>query len=398
MMPTLTATSLLTTQRLDRLRRELEASPYDAVLAMSAANVSYASGYRSMAASVHGVSSVAVLVTSHELLVVGAVSDSAPAFDFGIAEPDFIAYGKFFFESEGGRGTATRLVEQNPGYAEAITAGLVRLGITRSAVAIDDKACPAALRAQLTALNPAAELIDGSDWLLRVRSRKLPGEVDAIERAARLAEEGILAALAEAAIGVTEQELATIVGSTMVRAGGDPKFLVVTTGSRSALADTISTDKKIEAGDLLRFDVGCVLDGYWSDIGRTAVIGEPTARQAQFYAAILAGEDAQLEYAKPGVTASSLFDLAIDTVESLGGPKPYRRQHCGHGIGLDVYEPPIVQPGVETPLEAGMTFCFETPYYEINWGGMMVEDTLVVTDDGVRMLTDRGRGLTVVPV
>jgi Xaa-Pro aminopeptidase len=172
----------------------------------------------------------------------------------------------------------------------------------------------------------------------------------------------------------------------------------VTTGSRSALADTQATNKAIQAGDLLRFDVGCVLDGYWSDIGRTAVIGEPTPRQTSFYAAMLAGEDAQLATARPGVSASALFDTAVNTVQSTGGPQPYRRQHCGHGIGLDVYEPPIIQPGVDALLEEGMVFCFETPYYELGWGGMMVEDTVVVTQDGIRMLTDRGRGLTVVPV
>lgn len=98
------------------------------------------------------------------------------------------------------------------------------------------------------------------------------------------------------------------------------------------------------------------------------------------------------------MAAEELFHRAIEVVEQTGGPNPYRRQHCGHGIGLEVYEAPIVRPDSPTPLEPGMTFCFETPYYELGWGGMMVEDTLVVTDDGVRLLTDRARGLTVIPV
>lgn len=393
----LVQTTGLSAARLQTMRTALEKSAFDAVLVLSAANVAYASGYRSMAASVHGVSSVAVLVTPSDQIMVGSVADSAPAFDFGIPESDFVAYGRFYFESEGGAAVSTGLVDQHAGYAEAITAAVVRLGLTGSTIALDDRACPDVLRRAVTGLNSSASFLPASDWLQSVRARKLPGEVDAIEKAARLAEAGIMDAIAQAAVGVTERELAGVVGRTIVEAGGEPKFLVVTTGSRSALADTHATDKIVEAGDLLRFDVGCILDGYWSDIGRTAVIGEPTARQNAFYTAMLEGERAQLEHARPGVSASSLFDIAINTVEATGGPVPYRRQHCGHGIGLEVYEPPVIQPGVDVALEEGMTFCFETPYYELGWGGMMVEDTLVVTADGVRMLTDRGRDLTVVP-
>jgi Xaa-Pro aminopeptidase len=142
--------------------------------------------------------------------------------------------------------------------------------------------------------------------------------------------------------------------------------------------------------------VGCLLDGYWSDIGRTAVVGSPTTLQSQRYDAILDGLDAQLAAARPGVSAASVFDLAVATTESAG-LAPYRRHHCGHGIGLDVYEAPIVRPGEDVPLEEGMTFCFETPYYEIGWGGMMIEDALVVTADGVAPLTTLARGLTEVP-
>jgi Xaa-Pro aminopeptidase len=75
----------------------------------------------------------------------------------------------------------------------------------------------------------------------------------------------------------------------------------------------------------------------------------------------------------------------------------YRRQHCGHGIGLSIYEPPVIAPDVDAALEDGMTFCFETPYYELGWGGMMVEDTVVITEDGIEMLCSGRRDLLVVP-
>lgn len=387
----------LVAARRDRLRHELLSAPFDTVLALSAANFDYATGYRSVSATVHGISPLAALVRSDELLVVGPVADSAPGFDAGLVEGDYLAYGRFFFESEGGAAEATRLVEQNADYAAGIAAAVLRLGLGSARIGLDERACPAPLRSALAELLPGVRFDDASDWFAGVRSVKLAGEVDLIERSARIVESAILAGIGAAGVGVTEAEIASVVATEMVAAHAEPRFVVVTSGPRSALADAYATGRALERGDLLRFDVGGMYEGYWSDLGRTAVVGEPSAKQTAFYDAILAGEDAQFALAAPGVQAEALFDTAIEVVESSGGPKPYRRQHCGHGIGLEVYEAPIVRPGSQELLLPGMTFCFETPYYELGWGGMMVEDTLVVTDDGIRLLTDRARGLTVIP-
>jgi Xaa-Pro aminopeptidase len=125
-------------------------------------------------------------------------------------------------------------------------------------------------------------------------------------------------------------------------------------------------------------------------------VGEASPTQKRLYDAIFAGEEEQLQRIRPGMAASEVFDIAITEVERHG-LFPYRRHHCGHGIGLDVYEPPIVAPGVSQEIEAGMVFCLETPYYEIGWGGMMVEDTIVVTEDGHRMFNVSDRSLRVIP-
>ena len=213
--------------------------------------------------------------------------------------------------------------------------------------------------------------------------------------AARLSESAVQAALSVAEPGVTERELAAVIAGAMVAGGGDPRFVVATTGERSALADVVPTDRRWRPGETARFDVGCVVEGYWSDIGRTAVLGEPDERQRRVYAAVHAGEQAQLDLARPGVTAAELFRAGFD---GTGAKVPsYRRQHCGHGIGLSIYEPPVIAPDVDAALQAGMTFCFETPYYELGWGGMMVEDTVVVTGDGIEMLCAGDRDLLVVP-
>jgi Xaa-Pro aminopeptidase len=388
-------TDSLTAQRIAKLRSHLAAAPFDAFLGSSAANVLYATGYRSMSATVFALPSIGALVTGDRTIVVGPVADSAPATDNAIAPDDYIPYGRFYFES------ATELPaaftpDAHASYVDAVQAAVQACGLTSATIGVDEAAISPATLATLAVALPNVRFVDASAWALSVRSCKLAGEVALLERSARLAEDGVAAAIDAATVGTTERELAAIVASTMSAGGGEPRFIVAATGPGSAYADVFPTDRAIRPGDLVRFDVGCVLDGYWSDIGRTAVVGEPDSVQAKRYAAILEGEEQELAQIRPGRTAESIFQVAIDVVQA-NGVSPYRRQHCGHGIGLDVYEPPIINAAATTVLEEGMTFCLETPYYVMGWGGMMVEDTIVLTADGHRRFNVTERGLRVIP-
>ncbi|MDT4949821.1 MAG: Xaa-Pro dipeptidase [Pseudonocardiales bacterium] len=387
-------TDSLIAQRISKLRAHLAAAPFDAFLAVSAANVLYATGYRSLGASVHGIPSMGALVGGDRTVVVGPVADSAPATDSAIAVDDYVPYGRFYFES------ATELPpafapDAHVGFVDAMVAAVASCHLSSAAIGVDEVALNPSTLAQLSVALPDVRFVDASSWALRVRAAKLAGEVELLERSARLAEDGVAAAIEAAVVGSTERELASIVSSHMAAAGAEPRFVVATTGPRSAFADVYPSDQAIVPGDLVRFDVGCVVDGYWSDIGRTAVVGEPDSLQAKRYAAILEGEEQQLAAIRPGVSARSIFELALDVVEA-NGVSPYRRQHCGHGIGLDVYEPPIINRATDALLEEGMTFCLETPYYVLGWGGMMVEDTIVLTADGHRRFTVTDRGMRII--
>ena len=170
--------------------------------------------------------------------------------------------------------------------------------------------------------------------------------------------------------------------------------MVVTSGHRSALSDAYASERILRPGDLVRFDIGCVYQGYWSDIARTAVVGSPSARQASYYAALRAGLAAEVDRVRPGMTAGELFDIAVNTVRA-GGLTHYQRHHVGHAIGLSVYERPVITPDATTILQPGMVFCLETPYYELGWGGMMLEDTGVLTDTGFELFTSIDRDLVV---
>src|SRR5690606_17748996 len=115
-----------------------------------------------------------------------------------------------------------------------------------------------------------------------------------MQAATMLAEDGIKLVAAQAQVGSSEWELAALISHAMTRGGAVPRFVVVTSGLRSALADAYPSDKRIEDGDLVRIDIGCSVEGYWTDIARTMVVGEPSPQVATRHAAIEAGLDAEL--------------------------------------------------------------------------------------------------------
>jgi Xaa-Pro aminopeptidase len=377
----------LSTATLARLRHHMGQAELDALVLGVPENVAYATGYRSVAGDLFRTHRMTAVVTQDDIRL------AAPAADAGaITEVDAMLepFGTFFFEAID-PSVPAHAAPRHPDHSTALTAATSGLsGVVGVDEAITDEDLASIGAAGITRIGPCGP------WISELRAIKLPEEIARLAAAARLADEGIQAAIGQIAIDVTERDLAGVVASTMAAGGGTPRFVVVTSGERSALSDARATDRPLASGDLVRFDVGCTVDGYWSDVGRTAVVGEPDDLQTRRYAAILAGEEAQLAAAKPGITGRDLFEVAVEAVEAAG-LSPYRRHHCGHGIGSAVYEPPAVSPAGHMALKEGMVLCVETPFYELGWGGMMVEDTFVVEHDGIRLLTFADRGLVAVP-
>jgi Xaa-Pro aminopeptidase len=387
--------SELARARRQRLDTALAGEPFDAFLAVDPVNVDYATGYRSVAGAVHGTATLGALVSPGITVVAGPAADAPSVLELGISVEDYIPHGRFFFESSE-PSPVSEMADSHQGFVSALVAAFHRAGVARATVGVDiDAIQPKDLVALEQAL-PEASLVDASPWARWVRRVKLPPEVDRLRAAAAVTENAIHAAIDAARVGMSERDLQLIIASHLSSGGVMPRFVVATIGERSAYGDTpASADQRLTRGDLVRFDVGGQLDGYWSDLGRTAVVGGPDALQRSRYEAILAGEMVQLNLARPGVRAQEVFRVAVDEVERLG-LAPYRRHHCGHGIGLNPYEAPIINPATDQELEPGMVFCFETPYYEIGWGGMMVEDTLVITDSGCELLSVSDRSLRVI--
>jgi Xaa-Pro dipeptidase len=377
----------LTRQRRTRLQTALADAAFDVLLLTSAESVHYVSGFRSVAASVFPDAMICALVSPSQLLVIVGAGELAAALDSGLTPDELVTYGTFFFE-----GRVSSSIDNHPDFSGAIAAAISRITEPKSVLALESSVRATTMMAGLT-----SQFVDATEWLMGVRAVKLPAEQRLLRIAASIAERGIAAGIAEIVPGRREKDVASVVAKTMAAHGATPRFVVVTSGERSALSDAFASDRAIEFGDLVRFDIGCVYEGYWSDIARTAVVGPPSASQSSRYAALHAGVLAEFEQAKPGVTAGELFDIGVNSVRAHGLAH-YRRHHVGHAIGLSVYERPIVAPNVSTVLQPGMVFCLETPYYELGWGGMMVEDTGVVTANGFELFTTLDRQLAVVPL
>jgi Xaa-Pro dipeptidase len=379
----------LRTARLHRLREQLETAPFDAVVLTNPESVHYATGYHSVPAQLNRSHPMAVVVTETDLIAVLPVADTAAAADEGLPVEDIVPFGTFYFS---GTSRFADMARSHPDIVAALQTALLRL--PARTIGLERGPLPEA--AVDVVGQRAGKVVDAAVWALQVRSQKLLAEIELLRRSSELAQAGIEAALAIAAPGVTDKEIAAVVATTMSAGGGHPRNLTVGGGERSAYSDVVGAERPLAPGDLLRFDVGCTYFGYSSDMARTAVVGEPTRLQASRYDALLAGLHAEFDTIRPGVSAGEVFAAAIDAVQAHG-LTPYRRHHVGHAIGLLGYEIPVITPDNRALIPENGTFSLETPYYEPGWGGMIVEDTGVVRSDGFELFTTTDRTLRIVP-
>jgi Xaa-Pro aminopeptidase len=385
--PSPTSLTDLAQARLTKLRVALETSESDALLLFSPENFLYVSGYESMPAAINRRYLYCAAVTPDRLLLVVPAADFAAAIASGIPVCDVITYGTFYFSGET---ESAHIDPQNADFAAALGKALSVLAPRRVGIEMDH--APAAALHILDQRGIAHA--DAVAFMLAVRSVKLPGEAALLRCAARITEAAIEVGMASARAGVTDKEVAAVVAATMSRGGGYPRNVTVVGGLHSAFADAFPAERRLAPGDLLRFDIGCSYYGYKSDLARTAVIGEPTSKQANRYEALRIGLQTEVDLARAGVAAKDIFTAGLEAVKEAGFPE-FRRHHLGHAIGMAVYEAPVIAAASSHQLEAGSVFCFETPYYEPGWGGMMCEDTGIVTESGFELISFMDRNLRV---
>lgn len=309
-------------------------------------------------------------------------------------------YGFFAYESfeEGVGPEAQRLramlqAPQHDGPAEALAFALKQAGMGGSRVGIEVDGLAAGLMERLRELLPEVELVRSDAIAKSFRAIKTPEEIARLRESGRIAERSILAALEGVQEGESELDLARRFHTQTVVDGAFPVLGCIGFGERGALPNVDpSHERKLKRGDTIRFDVGGRYRHYRADIARIAVFGEPSARAATCHKAVQAGIERAYDVIRPGITGATLFKEVMEAVRKSGLPH-YRRNHVGHGIGLDGYETPALTENSTDVLKPGMVMCIETPYYELGFGGFQVEDMVTVTETGVESLMTLQRDL-----
>lgn len=356
-----TTTATTKAGRIARLRTAMAAQGLDAVLVTSPENRAYYSGFRGSAG--------ALLISA---------TDAVLATDFR------------YTEQAGGQAPDYRVEEMRSGrdwLKDVLNAwgGTRRIGFEDDDVSV---ATHTRFLKRLNDLDPAPELAPIGQMASALRAVKEPGELEVIQLAIDLADGAMERVAADLRPGMTERQVAWAMEVAMREAGADALSFetIVAAGPNGAKAHHHPTDRPLAAGEGVIIDMGALYDGYCSDITRTFFLGKPDAKFRAIYDTVLAAQETAEATALAGMTGKAIDGLARAVIEKAGYAEAFGHS-LGHGIGVAVHELPGVGPNSEEPVSDGMVFSVEPGIYLTGWGGVRIEDLVVMENGRPRVLT-----------
>lgn len=344
-------------KRMEALRALLRKQGLDAVIVTKEVNLMYFSGFRG----------------DDTMLVV------TPARQFLITDNRY---------TEQARQQAPRyeLVEQKHGLTARTAELLAALGAKR--IGFEGKHMTYQRYRDFASRLPECTLTGDLD-LDALRQIKDAGEIAKIRKACEIADAAYEDVLSFLRPGVTEFEVAAHMEGYMRAHGSEgPSFaIIVASGKRGALPHGTPTQKVIEEGDFVTMDYGAIYEGYHSDITRTLCVGRASERQRETYAHVLEAQELALTLIKPGASGKAV-DAAVRQLFARYGLDAYFGHGLGHSLGLEIHEEPRLSPHSTCEhLAPGMLITDEPGVYFADWGGLRIEDTVLVTEQGSEALT-----------
>lgn len=357
-------------ERLQDLQLAMDEHGYDLVVVGPTANMRYLTGYRAMA-----VERITVLLVTRDAVA--------------MVLPDFDA-------SEFRDATGLEPVFEwadSKGPSESIGRAFRELNLSGKTVAaaIDDELrfdFFTLLRGYLAGAPGRA-----SELLGPLRLSKTAAEQECIRRAGDLVSHGIDVALERARPGMTELELKRAIEDAMWDRGAESvDFVLVQAGANSAVGHHNADETVLRAEEPVLVDIAARVDGYFADVTQQVFLGTPPAEYVRVYEIVAAAQEEGVRAARPGASAADVHRAAAAIIEAEGfadstGPR------TGHGIGLDVHEPPSVVDGDGTELVPGAAITVEPGIYLPGRFGIRIEDTVIVTDGDAERVTRGARPL-----
>ena len=228
------------------------------------------------------------------------------------------------------------------------------------------------------------------------RMIKSPAEIDCIRRSVNTNSAAFEAASRKIRPGMSESDLAAEIEYQMRRRGAErPSFeTIVASGERSALPHARPEAHRFRDHEVILIDMGSMQNGYASDMTRMVFLGKPDPKIRQMYQAVLQAQLAAIAMVCAGVTAKKVDRAARDVLKSEGLDKEFVHS-TGHGLGLEIHEPPKLGKKEKVRLEAGMVVTIEPGAYVKGLGGIRIEDTVLVTKNGCEVLTPTSKELMI---
>ncbi len=240
------------------------------------------------------------------------------------------------------------------------------------------------------------ELVDLGSDLDEIRCCKDLSEIELLTSVATLSSLALTSVLAEIKPGVCEVDIALALELEIRRRGADGKAFdfIVASGERGAMPHGRASDKIIQSGELVTIDFGALRDGYHSDETVTVSCGKPELRAQEIHSIVRTAHDLAIQAVRPGISCKDLDEVARSFIRDKGFGD-YFGHGLGHGIGLEIHEAPTLSPRSAAVLEEGMVITIEPGIYIPGFGGVRIEDTVVVTGAGCHVITSADKQLLV---
>lgn len=346
-------------QRRDKIRRQIKKHGLDAILISDEINVGYLTGFT-------GDSSYLLIGPANDILI----SDSR--YTTQIEEE----CGPIEKEIRGAGSTTLSLVVNTLKKIKARRVGCESHKISKS------------LFDQIDSALATSELVDAGPMVETLREIKDAGELTEIRRSIDLAERTFEVIRSSLRGEQTEAEIASNLEHQIRMFGGDRCAFdpIVGVGERAALPHAVKTNKRIEESPLVLIDWGAKAGRYMSDLTRVLVTGKPTRKLEKIYNVVLQAQLNAIKEIKPGVSVKSIDRAARGFIEEAGYGKKFGHG-LGHGFGLEIHESPFLSSNSDKTLKTGMVVTIEPGIYLPGWGGVRIEDDILVTKSGCEVLT-----------
>lgn len=353
--------------RIHRVRRLLQEKRLTGLLVYSRENTYYLSGFS-------GTDSMLLITDDKALLL----TDFRYIEQAGLQSPHF------------------EVIDSSPDMMEAVKKHMTAAEIFNLGVEEDSLSYRQSIRLRE---NENLVLQPFQDVLTDIRSVKDKFEQELMQKAAQIAEASLQAVLPAFVPGRTEEEVAAALEYEMRKRGasGASFATIVASGPRSALPHGVASQRKMQAGDAIVVDFGCVWRGYCSDMTRTFFLGRPQEEAIKVYELVLKAHLKALRALKAGMTGAEADKIARLIIEKNGYGEAFGHA-LGHGVGLAIHEAPRLSQTGCHPLKAGQVVTVEPGIYLPGRFGVRIEDTAVIVAEGAASLNNFSKQLTILPV